>query len=228
MPPVPAPPPSARTTRPRTSGRSSAACCSAGTSSSTRRPRSSSPPPSRPRSRPVRLPGRRAGARVFPPPVASRCSDNGSCLDRGDKTPGSLLHIGPHGVASASTSVSGPAGNFRPLLAGACPGTDPKRLVVLSSVSTTESRERARTAGHALRGLASRATRTGLGPRRSQRSGTALLPGAATSSGGSPSPVRDPDAAEDPWVTCGGGDTMSGLGGRRWSVYRALARQEAL
>ena len=52
------------------------------------------------------------------------------------------------------------------------------------------------------------------GPRRSQRSEAALLPGAATGSGGSPGPLRDPDAAEDPWVTCGGGDTMSGLGGR--------------
>ena len=65
----------ARRTRPGTPGRSSAACCSAGTSSSTRRPRTSSPPPSRPRSRPVRPPGRPADARVFPPPTASRCSD---------------------------------------------------------------------------------------------------------------------------------------------------------
>ena len=35
---------------------------------------------SRPRSRPVRGPGRRAGADVFPPPIASRCSDDGPCL----------------------------------------------------------------------------------------------------------------------------------------------------
>jgi hypothetical protein len=26
-------------------------------------------------------------ARVFPPPIASRCSDSGSCPDRGDRTP---------------------------------------------------------------------------------------------------------------------------------------------
>jgi hypothetical protein len=57
-------------------GRWSAACCSAGTSSSTRRPRSSPPPPSRRRSKPVRRPGHRAGASVFPP-IASRCSDHG-------------------------------------------------------------------------------------------------------------------------------------------------------
>ena len=47
----------------------------AGTSSSTRRPRSSSPPLSRQRSNPVRLPGRRAEARVFLLPAASHCSD---------------------------------------------------------------------------------------------------------------------------------------------------------
>jgi hypothetical protein len=37
--------------------------------------RSSSPPPSRPRSKPVRPPGGRADARVFPPATASCCSD---------------------------------------------------------------------------------------------------------------------------------------------------------
>jgi hypothetical protein len=87
--------------RPRTPGRSSAACCSAGASLSTRRPRSSSSPPSRPRSKPVRLPGHRAGADVFPPPVASRCSDNGLCpgtREQDARKP--LLHIGPQGVAS--------------------------------------------------------------------------------------------------------------------------------
>jgi hypothetical protein len=68
--------------RPRTPGGSSAACCSAGTSLSMRRPRRSSPPPSRPRSRPVDLPGRRAGPGVLPPPAASRCSDTCSCADR--------------------------------------------------------------------------------------------------------------------------------------------------
>jgi hypothetical protein len=63
---------------PRMPGRSSAAFCSAGTSSSTRRPRGSSSPPSRPRSRRAHLPGRRARGDVFPRPIASRCSDNGS------------------------------------------------------------------------------------------------------------------------------------------------------
>ncbi len=63
---------------PRDAPPHAAAFCSAGTSSSTRRPRSSSPPPSRPRSKSARLPGRRAGADVFPP-IASRCSENGSC-----------------------------------------------------------------------------------------------------------------------------------------------------
>ena len=37
---------------------------------------------------PVRPPGRRAEAGVFPPPTASRCSDNGSCPGREDETPG--------------------------------------------------------------------------------------------------------------------------------------------
>ena len=58
--------PAASRTRPATPGRSSAACCSAATSSSTPRPRSSSPQPSRPRSKPICLPGRRAGVGVFP------------------------------------------------------------------------------------------------------------------------------------------------------------------
>jgi hypothetical protein len=40
----------------------------------------------------VRLPGRRAGARVFARPIASRCSDKGSCREGlGDKTPGVRL-----------------------------------------------------------------------------------------------------------------------------------------
>ena len=65
------------------------------------RPRGSSPPPSRPRSRRVRLPGRRAGPGVFPRPIASRCSDNGSCPDRKARQPGSLLHIGQYGAGPA-------------------------------------------------------------------------------------------------------------------------------
>jgi hypothetical protein len=35
----------------------------------------------------VRLPGRRAGARVVPSPVVSRCSDTGSCPGREGKAP---------------------------------------------------------------------------------------------------------------------------------------------
>jgi hypothetical protein len=73
---VPRSPP-ARPTRPRTSGRSSAAFCSAGTSPSTRRPHSS-PPPSAPQFQAGHHAGRRVGTQVFPPPVSSRCSDNGS------------------------------------------------------------------------------------------------------------------------------------------------------
>ena len=66
--------PLTRRTRLGTRAGSSAACCSAATSPSTPRPPSSSPPPSRPSFRPVRLPSRPAGARVFLLPVASRCS----------------------------------------------------------------------------------------------------------------------------------------------------------
>ena len=92
--------------RPRMPGRSSAAFCSAGTSSSTRRLRGSSPPPSRPRSRRVRLPGHRAGADMFPRPIANRCSDNGSCPDRGDKAP---RHTTPYwSLRSSSARGSGP------------------------------------------------------------------------------------------------------------------------
>jgi hypothetical protein len=74
------------------------------TATSAPRPRSSSSPPSRPRSRRVRLPGRRAGPGVFPRPIASRCSDKGSCPDRKARQPGSLLRIGHYGVAGAHGS----------------------------------------------------------------------------------------------------------------------------
>ena len=103
-------------------GRWSAVFCSAGTSSSSRRPRSSSRPPSRPRSEPMRLPGRRARVGAVLPPVASRCPDHGSCPDRGDETtPGWLLHIGPSGSpfnrsksAADTTEPAGQAGSRPP------------------------------------------------------------------------------------------------------------------
>jgi len=73
-------------------GRSSAVCCSAGTSSSTRRPRSSSRLPSRRRSKPIRLPGLRADAGVFPPPTVSGCSDMASLrAGRPDAVPSTIL-----------------------------------------------------------------------------------------------------------------------------------------
>jgi hypothetical protein len=109
--------------RPRMPGRSSAAFCSAGTSSSTRRPRSSSPPPSRPRSRPARHPGRRAGVGVFPRPVVSRCSDNGSLPG-----PGRPWLITPY-LPIWSSRFSGPvravnAGDQRPATSSAHHGPD--------------------------------------------------------------------------------------------------------
>ena len=84
----------------------SAACCSAGTSSSMRRPRSSSRPPSRPRSEPVRLPSRRAGAGVDPLPTASRCSDGGSCPERKDEPP--LVGWWLRGWPPSSVRIPGP------------------------------------------------------------------------------------------------------------------------
>ena len=111
MPPVPPPLPPAYAMRRRTPGGSSAAFCSAGTSSSTRRPRSSSRPPSRPRSGPVRRPGRHAGPGVLRRPVASRCSDTCHAGAGGRALPGRLLHIGHYGVANvrrAAAASSGP------------------------------------------------------------------------------------------------------------------------
>ena len=70
-------------TRPGMPGRSSAACCCAATSPSTPRPPSSSPTPSRPHSAPVRPPGRRASAGVFPPLTAPPCSDRAGAGDAG-------------------------------------------------------------------------------------------------------------------------------------------------
>jgi len=59
---------------------------------STPRPRSSSPTPSRPRSAPVRPPGRRADAGVFPPLTAPLCSGRAGAgflaPTAGDSAPG--------------------------------------------------------------------------------------------------------------------------------------------
>ena len=110
--------------RARMPGRSSAACCSAETSSSTRRRRSLSPP-SRPRSIPARRPSRRAGVGVLPASIAGRCSDDGSCPDRGRQgTPGSLLPAGDQEIPLdlAIAGCPGEAGHPLPLVITPLPG----------------------------------------------------------------------------------------------------------
>jgi len=118
VPPARGPPPAARATCPRTPRRSSAGCCCAGTSSSMRRPRGSSPPLSRPCSRPVRGPGRRAGIRVFPRPAARRCSD-----------PAPAAGLVPGLVACSSPARRQPAaGQLCPGAAAGCRQAEPRLM----------------------------------------------------------------------------------------------------